>query len=590
MNITPNKLNIAQLFSANNEQFIVPAYQRRYAWGVNQTKALFDDIKMLKDSDGHLFGMIILHTSNIHKAGLYKPELVDGQQRLTSMTILLKALQTRFKELKNKERVNQIEAMLNCSGYDNQKKPKMILGNLDNEDYISIMKGASKYTYINQNIISSYDNFLAWAKELEDDELNKFYFTLTNIAVIIRLDVLSANDAYKLFETINNRGLRLSPTDIIKNFLLGHASKIGIDNLVEVKVLWSNIIKNLDGLNSDDFFRQYLCSLLQRKISMSKLVYEFKRYYFKQILKTELLGEFKYYVDDLVSESEEEEVDVDDVEDKNIKKISNIEFLHQIIILSKTYNQINYETFSNSKLNRRINNLNRILSMPTYIFLMHFMQSKHTDSVKISVLKLLETFMLRRHICEMRTNEHDDIFAKILQYNTSDDIVNEVKEYLQNYLPNDDDFKVRFPKHNFKGRLINRAKYILEQIEYFERGNTNELIVSSQSEVELEHIIPQNITSKRSKEEFGNWSEYLGKQSNAKHKIYIDLIGNMTLLGDKLNITASNNPFHRKKKSYEKSSFKITEKIADRYNEFKFPQVEERGNELAELAIKIWTY
>lgn len=57
MNITTNKLTIAQLF-ATNEQFMVPSYQRRYAWGYNQIKALFDDIRMLKEGDGHLFGMI----------------------------------------------------------------------------------------------------------------------------------------------------------------------------------------------------------------------------------------------------------------------------------------------------------------------------------------------------------------------------------------------------------------------------------------------------------------------------------------------------------------------------------------------------
>nr|HQU86391.1 DUF262 domain-containing protein [Pyrinomonadaceae bacterium] len=107
MNITPNKLTIAQLFATNNEQFIVPSYQRRYAWGYNQVAALFDDINMLKDGDGHLFGMILLHT-HTHVGGLNKPELVDGQQRLTTLTILLKALQKSFEEIGNRDRKNEI--------------------------------------------------------------------------------------------------------------------------------------------------------------------------------------------------------------------------------------------------------------------------------------------------------------------------------------------------------------------------------------------------------------------------------------------------------------------------------------------------
>jgi len=78
-----------------------------------------------------------------------------------------------------------------------------------------------------KNIRDAYNNFSQWLGNFPSQELNHFFFTLTNMTVIIRLDVGKAQDAYKLFETINNRGLRLSPTDIIKNFLLGHAAKIG---------------------------------------------------------------------------------------------------------------------------------------------------------------------------------------------------------------------------------------------------------------------------------------------------------------------------------------------------------------------------
>ena len=103
MDITPNKLSISQLFATRNEQFLVPSYQRRYAWGYNQIKALYDDIRMLKEGDGHLFGMIILH-SELHVGGLNKPELVDGQQRLTTLAILLKVIQQLFKNMGNKDK------------------------------------------------------------------------------------------------------------------------------------------------------------------------------------------------------------------------------------------------------------------------------------------------------------------------------------------------------------------------------------------------------------------------------------------------------------------------------------------------------
>lgn len=592
MNITPNKLTIAQLFATNNEQFVVPSYQRRYAWGYSQVGALFDDIQMLKDNDGHLFGMIILHTQ-LHVGGLNRPELVDGQQRLTTLTILLKAIQHCFVGLANQDKVDQIEKMLTCSGYDDVKIPKLELGELDNTDLTHLLKPNGSYSYTNPKIEEAYSNCCQWLEKLSPEDLNKFYFKLTNVAVIIRLDVGLPQEAYKLFETINNRGLRLSATDIIKNFLLGHASKISSDVLDDTKKLWSNIIMNLDAIDSDDFFRQYMCSLLHRKVSKSKLVYEFKHYYFKHVEKAELLGEFEYFVIDQ-DEDDENNGDESIVEDQSSEqtppiRMSITELLDSMQKTSKTYRQIALLGFEEARINRHVGYLNKILSKPTYIFLMHLLQKELPESLKVQVLWTLECFMLRRHICEMRTGEHDDLFSKMMDIIDAGDILNEIKAQLKDDTPSDAAFKESFPGHHFKGKLTDRAKYVLEQVEYHEQGNAGELIIASGAEVELEHIIPQTISTKASKEEFGDWEKYLGPDSVAKHKKYVNLIGNMTLLADKLNIQAYNNPFAKKKGSYKKSSLMITKKLASQ-SQFKFRQVDKRGKALAEKSIKIWKF
>jgi uncharacterized protein with ParB-like and HNH nuclease domain len=307
MNITPNKLTIAQLFATPNEQFVVPSYQRRYAWGNHQYMALYEDIDMLKEDDGHLFGMIILHTS-LHTGGLNKPELVDGQQRMTTLVILLKAFEDAYKEKGKKERGDEISKMLFCQGLDEQRKPKIKLGDLDNKDIERLLIQNDFKNISNQNILNAYKDYFKKLSELEIVKLNKFFFKLTNIAVIIRLDVGMAQDAYKLFETINNRGLKLTPTDIIKNFLLGHAAKINSEQTLEkVKELWSEIITNLDDIDSDDFLRQFICSILHRKVTMSLLVYEFKKYYLKNIKQAELLGEYEYYQTDYDLEDEDKD-------------------------------------------------------------------------------------------------------------------------------------------------------------------------------------------------------------------------------------------------------------------------------------------
>jgi uncharacterized protein with ParB-like and HNH nuclease domain len=601
MNITPNKLTIAQLFATPNEQFVVPSYQRRYAWGFNQYLALYEDIDMLKDNDGHLFGMIILHT-HLHNGGLNQPELVDGQQRMTTLVIFLKAFENVYRLKQKKDKATEIKKMITCKGLDDVERAKIVLGDLDNQDIEQLILNNKSESITNKNIKAAYKHFFEWLSDLEMIELNKLFFKLTNVAVIIRLDVGLANDAYKLFETINNRGLKLTPTDIIKNFLLGHAAKINQDLILkEVKASWAKIIVNLDEIDSDDFFRHFLCSILHRKVTMSALVYEFKKYYLKNVEHADLLGEYEYYEE--IYHVEEGEPD-DYIENDNSvpesktkgtlntseTKFSISEFLTKLEVLSSVYRKISFAKHELPKINRRLKNLNNILSKPSYIFLMHFLLSeKYAPKEKLAVLKYIETLMLRRHICERRTSENDDIFSKLVLLINEDEILEKIKKFVMEdeHMPNDNDFEESFPKHQFKGKLIDRAKYVLESIEYFERGNTDELVVSSSEEVHLEHIIPQTINTRKSREEFGDWVTYLGDKSLAKHKKYVNYIGNMTLLGESLNIQAYNNPFAKKKNSYKKSSFIITNMLSSN-SDFKFNNVDKRGELFTEVALKIW--
>ena len=131
MNIVPNPLTINGLLSIPNEQFVIPSYQRRYAWKEPQVWALFEDIDMLQDGDGHLFGMLILHSSNPHHAGINQLDLVDGQQRLTTLSLLLLAILKKYKEEENEEKIADINKMLYCKDYNDKTFQKLILGDLD---------------------------------------------------------------------------------------------------------------------------------------------------------------------------------------------------------------------------------------------------------------------------------------------------------------------------------------------------------------------------------------------------------------------------------------------------------------------------
>ncbi|RZK39057.1 MAG: DUF262 domain-containing protein [Pedobacter sp.] len=602
MQIIPKDFTLHGLLNNPNEQYQIPSYQRRYAWRFNQQAALFKDIDMLMNNDGHLFGMLILHTGMYH-GGLNNVQVVDGQQRLTTISILLYALRRKFKELGNDYNVSQISYLLYCGNPNEEKTPKLILGELDNKDYASLLKHQLEKIE-NKRILEAFSTFEWFINDAYDEKgdewINGYFQKLIYTAKIIRLDVQQAQDAYKLFETINNRGLKLSVTDILKNFILGHAAKISETKLEEVKTLWADLIIALDGIPTDDFFRQYVTSVYTRKITVNKLIEEFKKHYFKNVKDVDKLGEYRYNngageSEDIYDEDEdtnEEPLNDLEQEEEEIvltgKRIDISDYLREIVNAGKCYSKIWYSNFDDKKLNKRLQDLQAVRSFPSYIFLMHYLQTDTPKKEKYKVLEFITTVMLRRHICSRRTSENDDIFAKLLRLNfTEDGYLNKFKDLLLEDYPEDDEFVDRFPVHDLKHQVLDRARYILTEIEYFKSGNTGEFAISSPDDVHVEHIIPQKITSKSNIAEFGNWEVYLGNKALIYHKQKVNRIGNLTLLAGNLNIGASNNPFIRKKKSYKESNILLTQELGN-LADFKFYHLDKRGTELAEIAKQIW--
>jgi len=605
MKITPSQLTIAQLLSSKNEQFFIPAYQRRYAWGSKQLVELFEDINLLDKNDSHFLGTILLLTEP-HKASINMLEVVDGQQRIISLSLLIEAMKDRFTELGQQEIVQEIEALIYCQGLDRKKQNKIILGDLDEPDYSKVLELKNEKDLCNESVIknkkllNAYIEFKKWINEFDFEKLNVYYFKLINNVIVVRMDTEKAKDAYKLFETINNRGLKLSPTDIIKNFLLGHASMVGESILNNVRESWKSVIVSLDGIETDNFFRQYLMGVLRKKVTFTKLISEFKKYYLTTVKEAEILPEYKLYNEFAEYVNEEENVSDEDADDntlvedsrktpaKTTQKLSIVDFADTLKSAADIYGKIVNRAFPAKDINLHIHNLQRIESTPAYTFLLSLFQDRIDKKIILGGIKLIEAFMLRRHISEYRTAELDDIFSKLTDVDRNN-MLTELKNRLSEHFPGNDEFEIKIAAHSFK-RNPERAKYILEQFEYSFIEDQGEYVINSGNEVHLEHIIPQTIDTKKARKEYGDWVSYLGSDATKKHHRYVDRIGNYTLLGQKLNIKASNNPFRSKKKEYRKSNIRLTQNIVAGYPRFKFKQVEERSRELAKIAVKIWSF
>ena len=587
MKITPTSLTINQLFGSTNEQYVVPTYQRRYSWNEKQIWELIEDISLLENGDTHLLGSIVCLAGQ-HKAGLNELELVDGQQRLTTVTILLECIRQAFEQNGHSEEASEVAQLLSAKPLNGKAVKKVALDSIDADEFNDLVKQADGEHFKNWQLSQAFEIVRNAAKELSIDDLRAFLYKLRNQAIVIRLDVSQAKDAFKLFETINNRGLRLSPTDIIKNFLLGNAARFSEDALDAARKSWTELIAHLDETSSDAFFRYYLMTLFKTRIEKSEVIARFKNLFVTQVAEAAELPERHLYSDS--TEAEDEEGDTahksDVAHPTTSKKVTFKNFLARLVSSAKVYGEIVLGRTDDKRINRNLSNLRMIKAVQTYGFLTHLRVGGCSDKDFRHILKLTESFVLRRHVCRERANETEALFARLCA-NDPKSSVQFTRDAYRELCPSDEKFKEEFAGAHFSANLIDRARYCLEQIEIAEHGDHDELQVLGADDVHIEHIMPQKIRTKRAKDEYGDWITYLGSNAETRHAKYIDRIGNLTLLAEPLNIGASNNPFARKKSAYKDSSILITRALTKLPN-FRFSDIDKRSIALAEMAVTLW--
>jgi len=608
--LDPGSCSVIDLFNNKKEQFIIPAYQRRFSWEKEHFLALFNDIYFLEPNEKHLMNMITLINPS-HTGKINTIEVVDGQQRMTAFIILVKLLRDSIIKLRNSnenleagikvEVSDAITHMTSClHAQEKRKSPlieKLILGQMDKGDFESLMSDDLS-SIENQNLTLAYNLFQEKINELNIDEKLDLFEKLDGYVQLIRVDISKPKDAYRLFEITNNRGKDLTVTDKIKNFLLGHAALLSERNpiiLTKVKDLWQQTIKNLDGIDDDVFFRQFLMGVLFKPISSNELIKEFKyNYYFKNIENVDILQDFKMYCDNHSIKQSAEELN---------EKISIVSFCKNLSDASHIYRKIVNNDFDNNVIRNEMANLQKIEGIPSYTFLLNIIRRNQIeDKVLIKVIKIIQVFMLRRHVCRIQTGDLNTIFSNLCE-KKSDNIINKIKAHLntERRYPTDGEFSDEFESLDLKGK-VNRAKYILEMIEHYILPKMEFKI--NFPVVELEHIIPQSIKHETNKKKHGDWVKYLKGQAKIsdeqviiEHKRILHNIGNLTLLWGPLNNSANNSPWIRKKEAYQGllnesktgTYFEITKELLG-YTYFRIKQTEERGKRFSKMAPQIWNF
>ena len=407
MKITPASLTLNQLLGSANEKFVIPSYQRRYSWRERQLFDLINDVNVLEGNDSHLLGSIVCLTGD-HVAGINSLELVDGQQRLTTISIILECLRTRFKNEDAQEHVQELDRLLAAKPYNGDSVQKIALDTMDSVEFKQHVKSATEETevhFLNPQLHDAFVNTREWVADEKLDDLFAFKYRLLNQAFVVRLDVSAAKDAFKLFETINNRGLRLSATDLIKNFVLGNAARFGPVSLNAAKVSWSKLTQHLDRVDSDAFFRFFLIARLATRLTKNQVVSEFQSYFMNTVSEAKVLPDRYWYGNEEEADEHHEGEDTSDsetmadFEETASKAIPFEEFMTSLVKSAKVYSEIVNQRTGDARIDRHLRNLRMIKASQTYGFLMHLRASGTSKNTFIEVLKLTESFILRRHVC-----------------------------------------------------------------------------------------------------------------------------------------------------------------------------------------------
>lgn len=538
---------ISQIFEIESKMiYKIPKYQREYTWGINEWNQLFNDV--VSNEEGYFLGSYIcVSTSTM---GIPELEVIDGQQRFTTISILLAAIYAKLNNNRDNLDEDDISTLINIKKeltYSEEKgiyKPKLLpqVQNSNLYDYLSLLyenkiiseKIKKPSNAGNRRIYKAFKHFNKcideYINEKSDENNNEISILLElkdkfNEAVIVGIEVDSHKDAYMLFESLNNRGIPLSAVDLIKNTLIS-ASEI------------SN--------KSDECYEEWKIALGYLTDEYSTQERFFRQYYnaFREELNKPFLNENpskKYPLAYLATRTT-----LLEIYEKLIKKDFNI-FLNNLIKEARIYSVIINNSDEDKIYKDKLLDLERIQGAPSYILLLYILTEQErlniTEKQVLELVDMLTIFFVRRNITDIpNTRNLNKIFMDIIENIKNmkgEEICNYIKSYLRKISASDEIFeqKLRGPVYDENPEA---TRYILCSIELlhqskeiytdlWSRDNSNKYVWT------IEHIFPegQNIPE--------SWVNMIakGKRDVAKEYLekYVHTLGNLTITGYNQNLS-----------------------------------------------------
>lgn len=550
-----------KFIDGSDKRFIIPVYQRNYSWQNKHCAQLLNDLKgLIKKPDApHFFGSIV----SSHMQGGKREDflIIDGQQRLTTISILLiaivdllkhkkvipkddrliekitkKHLVDEYQEDHRKIRLKPIKD--DCKAFD------ALFG--DESDFVDGSNVTSNFRYFRDRILN---------ENIDIDDLYDAISRLQTIDIFLEKD----DDPQLIFESLNSTGLELEEGDKIRNFIL-----MGLSSELQEKyyeAFWNKIEKNTH-FKVSDFFKDYLTLKLNRTVVIKDIYFTFKDYVKKNNDDIEAL------LQDLLEYSK----------------------LYAIIL-----NPMQYQNSFTAVL-VRLSQLEFTVIFPVVLAILKRWNEKNlTDQEVTELLRVTEIFLFRRLIVGLATNALSKIFATLDKDVTKKAQSSQLASYAEIYkyvllnkeessrFPNDEEFEQALFSRNIYAMSSKNKAYLfsfLENEESKEQINVIERI--KDGTYTIEHIMPQTLSPV--------WQKELGEKSQQIHEQWLHTLPNLTLTG--YNSKYSNRPFKDKldvENGFKDSNLRLNQYVREclKWTE---DELVERQSRLSKKSLKLWYY
>ena len=554
--------SITKFIKSNELTFTIPVYQRNYVWKYEDCEKLFEDIiDSIQNKRSHYFGNIVYYQDGDDPfTGFTRYVLIDGQQRITSIMLLLAAIRDEEQDEAKKQGLTSTYLTNNNAEENFRVKLKQV--ETDRDVYEAIVEGRSDNILKSSIIYRNYNKFRGLVRAsrtrhgFNSADLLDGVSYLNIIAIDLQSNSEGAESPQVIFESINATGEPLSTADLLRNFLL---LEIGVDKQKEFyKNYWLHLEKNVKNENISDFIRRYITLKSNEDVKRGTEYTQFKKNY-KNYFK--------------------------DAEDALI----------ELAKFSKYYRWIKHpEVLKGDKekndTSLKLQDVDDLRMLPATPVIMWLLEKADNGEISFedvnSTLAIISSWSFRARVTGIiRTGEIGSILTtKILELLKDKPNDKTYAEYIMFELSN---YRVRdiYPSNEmFKDAFV-RYDFYKTYRTYVQRKLAS-VISNDKTEIELEsieHIMPQKIESRK-------WPNV----SVSEHAQWINTVGNLVPLNMKDNSGASNASFKGKKRYLAASSWKITREIVEEGGDNSFmswgiEEIKERAKYLANLAADIWT-